>query len=73
MDIIIQCPHCDDFIEISHVNCGIFRHAVYKNGQQMHPHASKQLCDYAKANDQIYGCGKPFKVVDDKAVSCEYI
>ena len=38
----IPCPHCQEFIIIEQLNCGIFRHGVLKkSGKQINPHASK--------------------------------
>ena len=76
---IIQCPHCEDYLEIISINCGIFRHAVYKNNCQMDPHASQQECEKAILNQSIFGCGKPFRVhkptneTDLKVEPCDYI
>ena len=40
---ILKCPHCNDFIIIEKLNCGIFRHGVSKvTGQQIAPHLDKQ-------------------------------
>lgn len=70
----VTCPHCDGEVEIVELNCKIFRHSVYKkDGKQVDPHASKELCDQLIKEGSIYGCGKPFKIVDNKAVKCEYI
>jgi len=77
---ILECPHCKEFVYIkrTEINCGIFRHGVYKqNNQQMNPHAAKTECDDAKSRDIIWGCGKPFRVsVKDKEYIieiCDYI
>jgi hypothetical protein len=75
---IIICPNCNDYIVIEKINCGIFRHATLKtNNAQINPHASKQECDYYINNELIYGCGKPFRIIQegDKFVIqiCEYI
>jgi len=77
---ILECPHCKDFVYINHkeVNCGIFRHGVFKNNnQQMDPHSPKSLCDDVKEKDLIWGCGKPFRVYvkDNKhhIEICDYI
>ena len=60
---IVTCPHCEEYIEIIQINCAIFRHGIFKNtGQQIDPHASKQLCEKYIQTNAIYGCGKPFKV-----------
>ena len=79
---IFTCPHCDDKIIVAknELNCRIFRHGILRsNGQQINPHSPKELCDFYVANERIYGCGKPFKVVEDeltkefKTVICDYI
>ena len=76
--IIIQCPHCEDFILIEELNCCIFRHGVLiKTGLQIDPHAPKELCDFYINTNQIYGCGKPYQIMleDNKyiAIKCDYI
>ena len=36
MNDIIVCPHCNDYIIIEKLNCGIFRHGIIKEtGKQM--------------------------------------
>jgi hypothetical protein len=75
----IICPHCDEPILIEKLNCCIFRHGALKaNGKQIEPHASKELCDFYIKKDMIYGCGKPFQIVQNAdgeytAVICDYI
>lgn len=79
--LLFNCPHCNDIIIIfeNELNCRIFRHGVYKhNYQQINPHLSKDQCD--KIINDIYGCGKPFKIIDDlntinkyNIVICDYI
>jgi hypothetical protein len=78
MNEIIVCPHCNDHIIIEKLNCGIFRHGIIKEtGKQMDPHSVKTECDDLKAQDLIYGCGKPFRLDirnGEYIVSiCEYI
>jgi len=77
---IFVCPHCSDPVQIftHELNCKIFRHGIYKeNFQQINPHSSKIICDQLFATNQIYGCGKPFRIdkSDDKyiIVECDYI
>ncbi len=77
MGFYILCPTCGGSIEIESINCGIFRHAVYKtNGNQVDPHSSQLILDILLQNDQIWGCGKPFKVkeIDGKinVEICDY-
>jgi hypothetical protein len=70
----LQCPHCNGMVIIEQLNCAIFRHGVFKNtGKQIPPHASKEECDNWVKNNDIYGCGKPFQVIENKPVICEYI
>lgn len=58
------CPHCNQYTEVlkQHVNCRIFRHAVFiHNGQPINPHMPKEQCDMLVANNQVYGCAKPIR------------
>lgn len=72
--MLVKCPHCNEEVDIIELNCGIFRHGIYKKDhKQLDPHAPKDLCDKVVRENLIYGCGKPFKVVDGIAISCEYI
>lgn len=78
VNIIINCPHCNNLILIEELNCKIFRHGVIKEtSKQINPHASKLECDYYIINNLIYGCGKPFKIIDNKnnyiVEICDYI
>ena len=75
---ILICPHCNDYIIITKINCGIFRHGVLKkNGKQINPHTSKEICEYYINNNLIYGCGKPFRIINDndalKIEICDYV
>jgi hypothetical protein len=78
-DIVVSCPHCNQSILIEKLNCRIFRHGtLISNGEQMNPHESKENCDTLVERNLIYGCGKPFKIIDNEdgalvAVVCEYI
>jgi hypothetical protein len=69
----ISCPHCGGEIQIIELNCKIFRHGFYKNGKQLNPHASKEECEHAVKKNLVYGCGKPFQIIEGKAIKCEYI
>ena len=72
--LIVMCPHCNEYISMIEVNCAIFRHGVFKRTfEQIPPHSTKQQCDEWVQTSQIYGCGKPFKLVDGNAVECDYI
>lgn len=75
---ILKCPHCDEYIIIEKLNCGIFRHGqLISNGKQINPHTQKDICDYYRSKNLIYGCGKPFKILlKENKFSieiCEYI
>ncbi len=78
--IIVECPHCKNQIQIfkNEINCAIFRHGILKlTGIQIGPHSSKKECDEFVLNDLIYGCGKPFRIVNDNEIykieKCDYI
>lgn len=79
MTIILPCPNCSLLVYIQDINCAIFRHGIYKtNGEQIDPHLCKEKCDELSKRDQIWGCGKPFKLIlinDSEAqlVACDYI
>lgn len=64
----IECPNCNDLVEINseEFNCKIYRHGIYKeNFKQIDPHLPKDICDELFNKNMIYGCGKPFKVIVD--------
>ena len=77
--MILECPHCKDniVVNINEINCKIFRHGIYKDSfKQIDPHLDKENCDKLFNDNKIYGCGKPFELVEHKnsfiAVECEY-
>ena len=74
--IYLPCPHCEIFVEIDvqEINCGIYRHAFYKSGQEVDPHETKETLERLIQQDLVYGCGKPFQfdVQTQKLISCEY-
>jgi hypothetical protein len=46
------------------INCGIFRHAIFKsNLQQINPHETKENCNKYIANNLVYGCAKSFQLI----------
>ena len=80
MDLEFSCPHCKDLIivNINEINCGIFRHGVFKhNNEQINPHETKENCDKFLNEKLVYGCAKPFQIIktnDTYKVSiCDYI
>jgi hypothetical protein len=71
-----HCPYsdCNIAIEVAEINCAIFRCGIYKHsGKQIDPHLSKEECDRIKKEDKIWGCGRPFKLVNGKLIECNYI
>ncbi len=80
-DFVVECPHCFKPVLIEKINCAIFRHGTLKtNGQQIDPHALKELCDFYIEKDLINGCGKPFRLILNSvkdnnlyAIKCDYI
>ena len=77
-EFMISCPHCNEIIIIEKINCGIFRHGIYKNTlQQIDPHLCKEKCEKLIYENIIIGCGKPFRIHKENnqwiAVICEYI
>jgi amino acid transporter len=38
------------------------------NEKQINPHSPKELCEYYIKNDLIYGCGKPFRIINNPFV-----
>ena len=72
--MLVTCPHCTTSIEILAVNCGIFRCGVHKDTLvQLNPHLPQAACEALRQGSSIYGCGKPFRLVDGEAVACDYI
>jgi hypothetical protein len=78
INIVVVCPHCKQSILIEQLNCRIFRHGIIKkNGEQINPHSSKELCDHYVKNNMIWGCGKPFIIKSNPpnliVEMCDYI
>jgi len=75
---ILICPHCQNFVLIQKINCTIFRHGILKkNGKQINAHTPRGMCEYYINNNLIYGCGKPFRIVNNNGTLeteiCDYI
>jgi hypothetical protein len=77
--IIIECPHCKDnlIVNLKELNCKIFRHGTYKDSyKQIDPHLDKENCDRLFNNGEIYGCAKPFELIEQNdtyvPIKCEY-
>jgi hypothetical protein len=78
--IVVSCPHCKDsiLIYLKELNCRIFRHGILKSThKQLDPHLDKKECDLLFTKNLIYGCGRPFRIIqqDNVYVSevCDYI
>ncbi len=76
--IVVICPHCEMFVYIEQINCGIFRHAVHKHtNEPINPHSSQQECERLLRENLVYGCAKPFRILtkDDTYITeiCDYI
>lgn len=71
----IVCPWCERPTIILAINCGIFRHGVFKkNMVQIPPHTPKNVCDKLIQEDKIYGCGKSFRIENNgNVLKCDYI
>ena len=74
MGMFVNCPHCDLLLEIIELNCGIFRCGVYRSDYlQIPPHLSKEECVRLMESRLIWGCGKPFQIINHKVNVCDYI
>jgi hypothetical protein len=79
--LILNCPHCNEFIIVHHeeIQCGIFRHGIYTNNlEPVDPHLSQKQCESLVMQKMIYGCGKPFQLFFDSSNNpytqkCDYI
>ena len=56
---LIYCPKCNGTIEVESINCEIFRHAVYKNGDLYDPHSTPEKVETDRS--LILGCGVAFR------------
>ncbi len=66
MDIIVfTCPHCGEFfiVDVAELNCRIVRHFVYRNLEQLNPHANQDVCEAAVKSNLGYGCAGPIRLV----------
>ena len=77
-ELILTCPNCKEVVIIEKINCGIFRHGIFKNGVQIEPHTPKEQCENYIKQGLIYGCGFPFQIIKKgeqtfETVICDYI
>ena len=74
---ILVCPYCEEHILIlkADINCGIFRHGVFKTSMEsIPPHSSKQDIDTWLQEAKMFGCGQPFRLdVLGKISKCGFI
>jgi hypothetical protein len=47
---MILCPWCEQYIIIEELNCGIFRHAIMKNGEPTRNQRRVRVFDYDQTN-----------------------
>jgi len=45
---------------------------IKETGDQVPPHSTKEECE-AYLRQGIYGCGKPFQIVEGNVIVCDYI
>jgi hypothetical protein len=65
MELELECPHCKQLfvVNTNEINCGIFRHAVYKNNMNpINPHETEANCNQLVRDELVFGCAKPFKI-----------
>lgn len=74
-----SCPHCNEEIIVhkTELNCQIFRHAVHKNNfKQVDPHLPQNECEILIKNNSVFGCCKPFEIINKNnklyVQKCEY-
>jgi hypothetical protein len=73
-ECIVECPHCKEYIWIEKLNCRIFRHATYLNGEPIPPHSTQSECEQLLEQKKVYGCTKPFQILETgEVVRCDYI
>ena len=78
--IVFVCPHCSGEFSVhaAELNCRIVRHFVFKDFQQLNPHAPKEECERVVREELGYGCAGPVELFsgDDgqwSARICGYI
>ncbi len=70
--IPFTCPHCgaEFVVQRNELNCRIIRHFVFKDFQQLNPHAPREECERVVRENLGYGCAKPVELVQE---SCQWI
>jgi hypothetical protein len=65
--LMFTCPYedCQGTVTVSpnQVNCGVFRHGVYKTtGRPIGAHLSQAKCLELVHQSKVYGCARPFRI-----------
>jgi len=62
--MFFKCPYCSILIEVkeNEVNCGIFRCAKKRTGEDVNPHTPENQMKELVAKNEIWGCGNPFRI-----------
>ena len=76
--IVYYCPYkeCNilNIVYNNEIHCGIFRCGYNKlTNQQIPQHASKLECDILRNDKNIIGCTRPYRLVENMPVICDYI
>ena len=77
--LVFNCVWCDKpiIVFLNERFCKIFRHAIYKNNyEQVNQHMSESECNRLVISDLVYGCCKPFEIIERDSKfyikKCEY-
>jgi len=76
--LVFHCPYkeCNilNIVYSNEIHCGIFRCGYDKlKKQQIPQHASKLECDILRNDKNIIGCARPYRLVENMPVICDYI
>lgn len=65
----INCPYCNQQIEIITYACRIYRHGYYKKTmKQIGQHCKERTVECLLKKDKIYGCGRQFRINGDNTI-----
>ena len=76
--LVFHCPYkeCNilNIVYSNEIHCGIFRCGYIKStNTQIPQHASKLECDILRNDKNIIGCTRPYRLVENMPVICDYI
>ena len=76
--LVFHCPYkeCNilNIVYSNEIHCGIFRCGYIKStNTQIPQHASKLECDILRNDTNIIGCTRPYRLVENMPVICDYI